>query len=85
MRAELPVGTDRSYCTSCDQTFGSSTQFDEHRNHKGRSATCKKPAALGLVERNGFWDTPDGHTKRQTAGERLRGVRRGDATEQAES
>lgn len=43
--------TRAAHCSVCHLTFSGVRYFDDHR--KGRQ--CKKPASLGLTEKDGVW------------------------------
>lgn len=66
----LPLlpGSSRCRCGICGRTFRNLTGFDAHR-----PGDCLDPTALGMIERDGLWATPEGHADRKARIGRLSG------------
>jgi hypothetical protein len=52
-----PVGGSQTHCGTCHQTMRGINAFDRHR----RDGHCLDLTALGLVEIDRMWATPEGH------------------------
>lgn len=57
----------QAHCSVCHRTLGGISYFDAHRCN----GWCNEPAALGLVEADGLWTTPEGHQRRAADSARL--------------
>jgi len=53
--------SSQAHCSVCHQTMRSVTDFDQHRY----DGWCLDLAALGLMEVDGLWATPEGHAARE--------------------
>lgn len=54
-----PTLPDVATCAPCGATFATVELFDAHRHHsRTYRALCKRPVAMGLVERRGVWHLP---------------------------
>jgi hypothetical protein len=58
-----PAGGSQAHCSVCHSTLRSVSDFDRHR----RGGGCTELAAMGLVERDGVWATPEGHAAAEGA------------------
>jgi hypothetical protein len=62
----------RCRCSVCHRTFRNLAAFDAHRPDRNG---CGDPAAVGLIERDGLWATPEGHAQREALAQRLETAR----------
>lgn len=67
-------GPSHAHCcvAGCHRTFGSVSDFDRHR----KEGHCLDPRALGLVEHDGMWASPERHANDERLATRLRKLAR---------
>lgn len=66
------AGTSQCHCRVCHSSVRALGQFDQHR----QDGWCLDLAALGLVEVDGMWATPEGHAAADRARDLLAASRR---------